>query len=144
MKYIKLIIITVLLFQSMYAFAEDERVVMVLEVNNIESSTGNIMIHLCRNQQEFIGQVPVPYAFFFPAKKNTVTAKITIPKGMYAVKIFHDENENKVLDLNAANHPVEKFGFSNNFFGSYSELPPYEKVLISIDKAENFIRINLR
>lgn len=144
MKYIKLIIITVLLFQSMYAFAEDERVVMVLEVNNIESSTGNIMIHLCRNQQEFIGQVPVPYAFFFPAKKNTVTAKITIPKGMYAVKIFHDENENKVLDLNAANHPVEKFGFSNNFFGSYSELPPYEKVLISINKPENFIRINLR
>lgn len=144
MKYIKLIIITVLLFQSMYAFAEDERVVMVLEVNNIESSTGNIMIHLCRNQQEFIGQVPVPYAFFFPSKKNTVTAKITIPKGMYAVKIFHDENENKVLDLNAANHPVEKFGFSNNFFGSYSELPPYEKVLISIEKAENFIRINLR
>lgn len=144
MKYIKLIIITVLLFQSMYAFAEDERVVMVLEVNNIESSTGNIMIHLCRNQQEFIGQVPVPYAFFFPAKKNTVTAKITIPKGMYAVKIFHDENENKVLDLNAANHPVEKFGFSNNFFGSYSELPPYEKVLISLDNAENFIRINLR
>lgn len=144
MKYIKLIIITVLLFQSMYAFAEDERVVMVLEVNNIESSTGNIMIHLCRNQQEFIGQVPVPYAFFFPAKKNTVTAKITIPKGMYAVKIFHDENENKVLDVNAANHPVEKFGFSNNFFGSYSELPPYEKVLISIDKPENFVRINLR
>lgn len=144
MKYIKLIIITVLLFQSMYAFAEDERVVMVLEVNNIESSTGNIMIHLCRNQQEFLGGVPVPYAFFFPAKKNSVTAKITIPKGMYAVKVFHDENENKVLDLNAANHPVEKFGFSNNFFGSYSELPPYEKVLISIDKPENFIRINLR
>ena len=144
MKYIKLITITVLLFQSMYAFAPHERLVMVPEVNNIESSTGNIMIHLCRNQQEFIGQVPVPYAFFFPAKKNTVTAKITIPKGMYAVKIFHDENENKVLDLNAANHPVEKFGFSNNFFGSYSELPPYEKVLISLDKPQNFIRINLR
>ncbi len=144
MKYIKLIIINLLLFQSIYAFAEDERVVMVLEVNNIETSTGNIMIHLCRNQQEFLGSVPVPYAFFFPAKKNTVTAKITIPKGIYAVKIFHDANENKVLDLNAANHPIEKFGFSNNFFGSYSELPPYEKVLISIEKAENFVRINLR
>lgn len=144
MKYIRLIIIIILLFQSIYAFAEDERVVMVLEVNNIISSTGNIMIHLCRNQQEFSGSVPVPYSFFFPAKKNTVTAKITIPKGYYAVKVFHDENENKILDLNAANHPVEKFGFSNNFFGSYSELPPYEKVLISIDRNENFVRINLR
>ena len=144
MKYIKLVIIFLLLFQSIYAFAEDERAVMVLEVNNIETSKGNIMIHLCRNQQEFLGTVPVPYAFFFPAKKNTVTAKITIPKGMYAVKVFHDENENKVLDLNAANHPIEKFGFSNNFFGSYSALPPYEKVLISIEKAENFVKINLR
>lgn len=144
MKYIKLILIFTLLFQSIYAFAEDDRAVMVLEVNNIDTSTGNIMIHLCRNQQEFLGSVPVPYAFFFPAKKNSVTAKITIPKGMYAVKVFHDENENKVLDVNGVNHPVEKFGFSNNFFGSYSELPPYEKVLISIDKPENFVRINLR
>ena len=144
MKYIKLIIIFILLFQNIYAFAEDEKVVMVLEVNNIASSTGNIMIHLCRNQQEFSGSVPVPYSFFFPAKKNTVTAKITIPKGTYAVKAFHDENENKILDLNAANHPVEKFGFSNNFFGSYSAFPPYEKVLINIEKAENFVRINLR
>ena len=144
MKYIKLIMIILLLFQSMCVFAEDERVIMVLEVNNIEKSTGNIMIHLCRNQQEFSGSVPVAYAFFFPAKKNTVTAKINIPKGMYAVKVFHDENENKILDLNAANHPIEKFGFSNNFFGSYSELPPYDKVRRNIDKAENFVRINLR
>ena len=80
MKYIKLIMIILLLFQSMCVFAEDERVIMVLEVNNIEKSTGNIMIHLCRNQQEFSGSVPVAYAFFFPAKKNTVTAKINIPK----------------------------------------------------------------
>lgn len=144
MKYIKLIIFSLLFFQSIYAFAEDERAVMVLEVNNIETSKGNIMIHLCRNQQEFLGTVPVPYAFFFPAKKNSVTAKITIPKGIYAVKVFHDENENKILDLNAANHPIEKFGFSNNFFGSYSSLPPYEKVLINIDKEENFVRVNLR
>ena len=144
MKYIKLVIIFLLLFKSIYAFADDDRAVMVLEVNNIETSKGNIMIHLCRNQQEFLGTVPVPYAFFFPAKKNTVAAKITIPKGMYAVKVFHDENENKVLDLNAANHPIEKFGFSNNFFGSYSALPPYEKVLINIDKEENFVKINLR
>lgn len=143
MKY-KIIIAVFLIFQSFYALAEDDNAVMVLEVNNIDTSKGNIMIHLCRNQQEFSGTVPVPYAFFFPAKKNSVTAKITIPKGMYAVKVFHDENENKVLDLNTVNHPVEKFGFSNNFFGSYSSLPPFDKVMISLEREENFVRINLR
>lgn len=144
MKYIKYIIILALLFQNISAFASDDNAVMVLEVNNIETSNGNIMIHLCRNKQEFLENVPVYYSFFFIAKKKSVTAKITIPKGMYAIKVFHDENENKMLDLNTAGHPVEKFGFSNNFFGSYSELPPYENVLINIDKDENFVKINLR
>ena len=144
MKYKIILIAVILIFQNIYAFAEDENVIMVLEVNNIDTSKGNIMIHLCRNVQEFSGTVPVPYAFFFPAKKNSVTAKITIPKGRYAVKVFHDENENKIMDLNAANHPVEKFGFSNNFFGSYSSLPPFDKVLINLDKTENFVRVNLR
>ena len=129
MKYIKLILIFTLLFQSINAFAEDDRAVMVLEVNNIDTSTGNIMIHLCRNQQEFLGSVPVLYAFFFPAKKNSVTAKITIPKGMYAVKVFHDENENKVLDVNGVNHPVEKFGFSNNFLAHIQNFHLMKKCL---------------
>lgn len=35
MKYIKLIMIILLLFQSMCVFAEDERVIMVLEVNEL-------------------------------------------------------------------------------------------------------------
>lgn len=144
MKFIKLITAVILILQCFYARAEDSEAVIVLEVNNIETATGNVMIHMCKNEQEFLGNIPVSHAFFFPAKKQSVTAKITVPKGIYAIKVFHDENENKMLDLNIANHPTEKFGFSNNFFGSYSQFPPFDKVLINIDKDESFVRINLR
>lgn len=144
MKFVKIIVFMALLLQSFNVMAEDEYAVMVLEVNNIDTENGNIMIHLCKNKQEFLDKIPVSNAFFFPAKKRSVTAKVNIPKGIYAIKVFHDENQNKMLDMGADNHPIEKFGFSNNFFGSYSELPPYDKVLINIDKDENFVRINLR
>ena len=63
MKYIKLIIITLLLFQSIYAFAEDERVVMVLEVNNIETSTGNIM----QKSAGIFRQCACSLCFFLPS-----------------------------------------------------------------------------
>ena len=144
MKLFSRFIFIIILFLSINVFADDNMAVMILEVNNIETSTGNIMIHLCRNEQEFNGEINPQYSFFFPAKKSSVTAKINLPKGMYAVKVFHDENENKMLDLNQANHPVEKFGFSNNFFGSYSAMPPFDKVFINIYKDENFVKVNLR
>jgi len=37
-----------------------------------------------------------------------------IPKGVYAISIFHDENENGKLDKNFLGIPIEGYGFSNN------------------------------
>ncbi len=43
----------------------------------------------------------------------------SIPYGEYAVKVFHDENENKNLDTNFLGMPIEAYGFSNNARGSF-------------------------
>ncbi len=37
-----------------------------------------------------------------------------IPEGTYALSIFHDENEDKVLNKNFLGIPKEGYGFSNN------------------------------
>ncbi len=154
MKIYKFLVVVISVFYcNTFAFAEDNaidddiidnRVIMEIEINNIDNSNGNIMILLCRTQEEFLGNAPSSFAFFFPAKKKSVTAKITIPEGIYAIKVFHDENQNKILDLNTSNHPTEKFGFSNNFFGRYGELPPYNEILRKVDKNNSFVKIHLR
>mgnify|MGYP001340022858 CR=1 FL=1 len=37
----------------------------------------------------------------------------TLPAGVYAIKLYHDENSNNECDMNLLGIPTEKFGFSN-------------------------------
>lgn len=143
MKYIKILFLFAVFFISYPSFAEDN-VKIIMEVNNIPSSKGNIIVYFCKTKEEFISERQTQYSFFFPAKKNTVTAEITIPKGVYGIHVYHDENDNKKIDKNISNHPTEKFGFSNNFFGSYGELPKFKNILVNINQDDKFIKINLR
>ena len=143
MKYIKLLILAVIFFSAKQVFAL-EHVKIILDVNNIPSSKGNIIVYFCQSEEEFISERQSQYSFFFPAKKNKVTAEITLPKGIYGIHIFHDENDNKIIDKNSQNHPIEKFGYSNNFFGSYGRLPDFKNTLIKIDSDKQVIKLNLR
>lgn len=143
MKLYKLFLPLILLISATNIYAADN-VVITLDVNNIPSNKGHIMIYFYQNETEYIEESQPQYSFFFPAKQKSVSAKIEIPKGVYAVKIYHDENENKILDKNSSNHPVEKFGYSNNYLGSYGKQPDFKNVLMLIDKAEQVITINMR
>ncbi len=42
-----------------------------------------------------------------------------LPQGDYAVRYFHDENDNGKLDLNLFGSPIEGIGFSNDAKPSY-------------------------
>lgn len=44
---------------------------------------------------------------------------------IYAIAVFHDENDNKYLDKNFLGMPEEKYGFSNGARGTFG--PPYFK-----------------
>ena len=48
-----------------------------------------------------------------------------LPFGYYAVKLYHDENQNKKLDKNFFGIPTEGYGFSND--PSSIGVPSYEK-----------------
>jgi uncharacterized protein (DUF2141 family) len=51
------------------------------------------------------------------------TKSIELKKGVYAISLFVDSNDNKIIDKNFLGIPSEQYGFSNNatgFFGSPS------------------------
>ena len=64
--------------------------------------------------------------FFTQTLVNGPTANIVyegLPSGWYAIKVYHDVNDNKTLDKNFMGFPKEQYGFSNNasgFLGSPS------------------------
>lgn len=55
----------------------------------------------------------------------------SVPYGEYALKIFHDENNNDNLDTNFLGVPKERYGFSNNVRGKFGP-PEFEKTIFTL------------
>jgi len=65
------------------------------------------------------------------AEKGQVTLSLNVPPAKYAVAVFHDANNNGVLDKNAFGIPTEAYGFSNNARGRFGP-PDFGDCLIEI------------
>jgi len=63
-------------------------------------------------------------------KKCEIIIKNLKP-GKYAVRYYHDENLNKVMDTNLVGKPTEGYGFSNNVVGKFGP-PSFEKWLFDM------------
>lgn len=65
--------------------------------------------------------------------------------GKYAVTVFHDENDNGILDHNIFRIPAEPLGFSNGFqMGLFSGLPSFEKLQFDFEPGADAIAITLK
>jgi uncharacterized protein (DUF2141 family) len=70
--------------------------------------------------------------------ESVVNQQVTInftdlPSGKYAVKVFHDENNNGKMDTGMFGIPKEKYGFSNNVKVIMSA-PKIEELLFDLNK----------
>lgn len=59
-----------------------------------------------------------------------------LPPGDYAVLVFHDENDNGVLDKSRSGRPTEGYGFSNNAEGFFSA-PSWRAASVTIEPADD-------
>jgi uncharacterized protein (DUF2141 family) len=63
-------------------------------------------------------------------KKCTISLK-NLKQGKYAIRYFHDENLNGVMETNNLGKPTEGYGFSNNVTVMFGP-PSFEKWLFEI------------
>lgn len=61
-----------------------------------------------------------------------------LPPGRYAIIVFHDENDNGLLDENAMGVPVEGYGFSNDAQGFLSA-PSFNAAAITLQPSDEII-----
>jgi len=87
-----------------------------ITVTGIKNSEGEISIGLY-NKKESFPHVDEQYkVFFIEADKFSGIYTIKdLPKGEYAVAIFHDKNSDKICNTNFLGIPKEGYGFSNNY-----------------------------
>jgi uncharacterized protein (DUF2141 family) len=88
--------------------------VLKITVNNFKNIKGKLQVCLTDKKEDFLKQCD--YAKTVAVTNNTISLKIAnIKTGVYSVSLFHDENNNGVLDTKGLfGIPSEPYGFSNN------------------------------
>ena len=124
-------------------------------VDGIRSDRGSLMIGLYDRADKFAAAVDNASAIGLLNDKERLVGVsmrvipesesigfLQLPPGRYAVVVFHDENDNGLLDTDLLGIPTEAYGFSNNATGSFGP-PPFEAAAVTLSGADVSIVISL-
>ena len=112
---VRVVIAIIISLVSLESEAQENYNIKIV-VKDIESNDGKMFFALYSTDITFLDKA-------FKAVKTEIQnnqCNITfedIPEGIYAVSIFHDENDNGKLDTNCLGIPMEDYGCSNNANG---------------------------
>jgi uncharacterized protein (DUF2141 family) len=113
-------------------------------VEGLKNDKGSIQIGLFSSGDSWNGKTEKYKGAIIPIKSDTLKWKVeNIPFGEYAVKLFHDENDDNKINTNFLGMPSERFGFSNNpavFFGP----PSFERAKFVFCSKDTSITVKLK
>lgn len=126
------IIISFILFHNINA--KDKVSELKLIIKGLRSSEGVVRIALANNKQTFESYHDAYLGAVASIKNNNAEFIFeNIPFGYYAVKVFHDEDNNNTLTTNFLGIPIEDYGFSNNARALIG-IPSWEKAKFYFDE----------
>ena len=106
-------ILTFFLFMAPLSFLSAQSV-LTIEILNLESNKGLVLVDLMDKNEETVRDT----TFKILDQKCTIIFK-DLKSASYAIRYFHDENENDELDTKFLGIPKEGFGFSNDAMGRF-------------------------
>jgi uncharacterized protein (DUF2141 family) len=103
---------TILLFASFVLKAQGK---ITVSVSNFRSNRGLCRACLFRDAASFLGKgAPVQCQSVAVRNRTAVVTFANIPRGTYAIAVFHDENSNGQMDKKIFSIPAEGYGASGN------------------------------
>ena len=109
---------------------------LTINVKGFPSSKGEAFIAIYRATDDF----PV-FGKQYKGKTTTISGTASkvvfsnIPSGSYAVAVYHDKNNNNVLDKNYLGIPTEAYGFSNNARRTFSA-PSFSEAAVVVNNSK--------
>jgi uncharacterized protein (DUF2141 family) len=113
------------LFAFMAFFANAQNTVTVT-VTGLKSSKGNLMLEMVDAKDKVVVQKVAT----IENKKSTIVLS-DVKNGTYAIRFYHDENNNQKMDTGTFGIPTEGYGFSNNARG-FMGPPDLEDMLFTV------------
>ena len=88
---------------------------LTIKISNIEKIKGDIKVGIFNTNANFLKEGYAIKNYSIKVDKSTATLIISdLPKGEYAVTMYHDENSDNECNRNFIGIPKEPYGFSNN------------------------------
>lgn len=115
---------------------------LVITIEGFENSNGTAMAAVTNSKENYNAKKPFK-GYKFKIVNNRVVETVSLPYGEYAIKVFHDENNNGELDKRLFGIPAEAYGFSNDARGTIGP-PEYEKAAFKLDSPKKEITITIK
>lgn len=93
--------------------AQEEGSTIEIEINNIDNSDGQMLIGLYNSEDSWLNK-PAKGMFGEITEGKSEVKFVGVPDGIYAISVFHDEDNNGELETNFFGIPSEDTGSSND------------------------------
>ena len=111
-KIVTSLIIGILIYQSQV----QENFSIEVTVQDVANNDGKIFLALYNSETNFLEKSYKGTKSEIMNNSSTTTFE-DIPSGVYAISVFHDENDNGKMDTNFMGIPKEDYGCSNDASG---------------------------
>ncbi len=132
-----------LILLNIAIWAEDNpKTKITIKINGLKSNSGSIKVALCNSSENYKNHNAPFMGLNLPITNKQAEITLSdLPAGYYAVKAFHDENNNNDLDTNFLGIPIEDYGFSNNAKAIFG-IPSWNKAKMFISEDSSVIIIS--
>lgn len=104
-----------LLFGIIAAFFPSNNPKLTIKISNIEKIKGEIKVGVFNSGTNFLKEGHAIKNYSINVEKSTAILTITdLPKGEYAITMYHDQNSDNECNRNFIGIPKEPYAFSNN------------------------------
>jgi len=138
-----------ILVLSQFTFSQDSTKfnphygILTLNITGFENNEGSVKVALSNSKDDYTTKGKAfRVAIVLINEKEAQYIFEGLPYGIYAIKTFHDENNNGELDTNFLGIPSENYGFSNNAKGSFGPAS-WEDAQFKFDKDSMTTEINI-
>lgn len=127
----------ILLFAAQVGYAQQSP--LKITVTNINEMKGKIQVSLYNSEASFIKKGKEYKSMIREVKSGTETFTFNdLPKGEYAVALYHDENSDGKCNTNMLGIPKEGYAFSRNFVPKLSA-PKFEDTKFKQEQGSSMV-----
>lgn len=116
---------------------------LVIVMEGFDAEAGTARVRLDASAAAYDRDEAGPRAAALPITKGTAVWTVdALPWGVYAARVFHDEDDDGTLDTNLFGVPSEPFGFSNEASARFGR-PGFEAAAVRFAAPRDTIRLRV-